>query len=40
MPVRNVHHNIFDSTKFSSRFPNFPVTNSRDGLAIIRREAL
>ncbi|NQD87937.1 NAD-dependent epimerase/dehydratase family protein [Paenarthrobacter sp. CM16] len=37
---RYEHHNIFDSTKFSSRFPDFPVTNYRDGLAIIRREAL
>jgi len=36
---RYEHHNRFDSTKFTSRFPEFAVTNYRDGLAIIRREA-
>ncbi|MFJ6537860.1 NAD-dependent epimerase/dehydratase family protein [Paenarthrobacter sp. NPDC091711] len=36
---RYEHHNRFDSTKFSSRFPEFAVTNYRDGLALIHAEA-
>ncbi|GAA3284806.1 NAD-dependent epimerase/dehydratase family protein [Paenarthrobacter aurescens] len=32
---RYEHHNRFDSTKFSSRFPEFAVTSYRDGLSII-----
>lgn len=35
---RYEHHNRFDSTKFTSRFPEFAVTPYREGLAIIRRE--
>ncbi|NUP73468.1 MAG: NAD-dependent epimerase/dehydratase family protein [Sinomonas sp.] len=33
------HHNIFDSTKFAARFPDFHVTSYREGLDAIRREA-
>ena len=31
--------NLFDSTKFKRRFPEFEVTTYRDGLERIRREA-
>lgn len=27
--------NLFDSTKFSTRFPDFPVTSYRDGISRI-----
>ncbi|WP_285250902.1 NAD-dependent epimerase/dehydratase family protein [Pseudarthrobacter sp. fls2-241-R2A-168] len=36
---RYEHDNRFDSTKFTSRFPEFAVTTYDEGLAIIRREA-
>lgn len=36
---RYEHDNRFDSTKFTSRFPEFAVTTYDAGLAIIRREA-
>ncbi len=35
---RYEHHNRFDSTKFTSRFPEFAVTPYREGLSIIRQE--
>ena len=35
---RYEHQNIFDSSKFTARFPDFAVTGYQDGLAIIRRE--
>jgi nucleoside-diphosphate-sugar epimerase len=36
---RYEHDNRFDSTKFTSRFPEFAVTSYRDGLALIHAEA-
>ncbi|WP_284987637.1 NAD-dependent epimerase/dehydratase family protein [Arthrobacter sp. fls2-241-R2A-172] len=33
------HDNRFDSTKFTTRFPEFAVTSYRDGLALIHAEA-
>lgn len=36
---RYEHDNLFDSTKFKRRFPEFEVTTYRDGLERIRREA-
>lgn len=33
------HDNLFDSTKFTARFPEFDVATYRGGLDIIRREA-
>ncbi|MCR1161668.1 NAD-dependent epimerase/dehydratase family protein [Paenarthrobacter sp. UW852] len=33
------HGNRFDSTKFTTRFPEFAVTSYRDGLALIHAEA-
>ncbi|SDW59062.1 Nucleoside-diphosphate-sugar epimerase [Arthrobacter sp. cf158] len=35
---RYEHHNRFDSTKFTARFPEFAITSYRDGLAIINAE--
>lgn len=35
---RYEHDNRFDSTKFSSRFPDFAVTSYPDGLALIHQE--
>jgi nucleoside-diphosphate-sugar epimerase len=36
---RYEHDSRFDSTKFTSRFPEFAVTSYRDGLALIHAEA-
>lgn len=36
---RYAHDNVFDSTKFQDRFPDFPVTEYREGLRIIHEEA-
>lgn len=36
---RYEHDNVFDATKFATRFPEFPVTTYRDGLDVIRAEA-
>lgn len=36
---RYAHHNVFDSTKFIRRFPEFGVTTYQEGLATIAREA-
>jgi nucleoside-diphosphate-sugar epimerase len=36
---RYEHDNRFDSTKFTTRFPDFEVTTYRDGLDAIRQEA-
>lgn len=36
---RYEHDNIFDSTKFTRRFPDFAVTPYPEGLAVIAREA-
>jgi len=35
---RYAHDNLFDSTKFTDRFPQFPVTSYSDGLRLIREE--
>ncbi|MBS0316936.1 MAG: NAD-dependent dehydratase, partial [Proteobacteria bacterium] len=35
---RYQHDNLFDSTKFKRRFPEFGVTAYREGLELIRRE--
>ncbi|TGK91549.1 NAD-dependent epimerase/dehydratase family protein [Leptospira brenneri] len=35
---RYEHHNLFISTKFKTRFPNFPVTSYRQGMEEIRKE--
>lgn len=35
---RYAHDNIFDSTKFTQRFPDFDVTTYREGLRGIRDE--
>ena len=32
------HDNLFDSTKFQTRFPDFPVTTYQEGLRAIQRE--
>ncbi|WP_129656320.1 NAD-dependent epimerase/dehydratase family protein [Rothia halotolerans] len=36
---RYAHDNVFDATKFRTRFPGFDVTTFREGLAIIREES-
>lgn len=36
---RYAHDNIFDTTKFRTRFPEFDVTSYREGLRFIRKEA-
>ncbi|MEE2523775.1 NAD-dependent epimerase/dehydratase family protein [Pseudarthrobacter sp. J75] len=36
---RYEHNNVFDSTKFATRFPEFAATPYADGLAMIHREA-
>lgn len=36
---RYAHHNRFDSTAFTARFPDFPVTSYAEGLDRIRQEA-
>ncbi|WP_285725893.1 NAD-dependent epimerase/dehydratase family protein [Psychromicrobium xiongbiense] len=36
---RYAHNNLFDSTKFTTRFPDFGVTTYREGLRIIRSDA-
>lgn len=36
---RYAHHNLFDDTKFRSRFPDFAVTSYGEGLAAIHAEA-
>jgi hypothetical protein len=36
---RYQQNNLFDSTKFKRRFPQFEVTSYREGLNLIRREA-
>lgn len=36
---RYAHDNVFDSTKFTSRFPDFEVTTYREGLGMLRRES-
>lgn len=35
---RYAHENIFDATRFRTRFPDFGVTTYREGLQVIRRE--
>jgi len=35
---RYAHDNVFDTTKFTTRFPDFEVTTYREGLAEIREE--
>lgn len=37
---RYEHDNLFDSTKFKRRFPEFAVTSYREGLALARRESM
>ncbi|WP_433851307.1 NAD-dependent epimerase/dehydratase family protein [Stenotrophomonas nitritireducens] len=37
---RYEHDNLFDSTKFKRRFPEFAVTSYREGLELIRRESM
>lgn len=37
---RYQYDNRFDSTKFTTRFPDFPITSYREGLAAISREAV
>lgn len=36
---RYAHDNVFDATKFMTRFPRFAVTSYREGLDVIRGEA-
>ena len=36
---RYAYDNLFDSTKFKRRFPEFPVTSYRAGLELIRRDS-
>ena len=37
---RYEHDNLFDSTKFKRRFPEFAVTSYREGLELIRRDSM
>jgi len=37
---RYEHDNLFDSTKFKRRFPEFAVTSYREGLELIRHESM